>query len=152
MIGGVLVVCVGNLCRSPMAEGLLRRAMPGMKVTSAGIQARAGMSADPYAVSVMLSHHIDISGHRSQPLSGALCAGHDVMFVMDEPLKQHVLNRYPQLRGRVHLLDREGIADPYRQPHDVFVNCYERIAAAVDAWQPRLSALLGASARDMSSP
>ena len=150
MIRGVLAVCVGNLCRSPMTEGLLRQAMPGMNVTSAGIRARIGMAADPYAVSTMLLHHIDISGHRSQPLSSALCAAHDVMFVMDDTLKQHVLNRHPQLRGRVHLLDPAGIADPYRQPYELFVDCYERIAAAVDAWHPRLRALLGTSARDMS--
>jgi protein-tyrosine phosphatase len=150
MIRSILVVCVGNLCRSPMAEGLLRHAVPMMRVSSAGIHARAGLPPDPHATAVMQSHNIDISAHRSQALNGALSAAHDLVFVMDEVLKQHVLERYPQLRGRVHVLDKQGIADPYQQPYDAFVDCYTRIATAIDAWQPRLHALAAASARGVS--
>jgi protein-tyrosine phosphatase len=69
---------------------------------------------------------------------------------MDRPQKQLVLTRYPMLRGRVHVLAEAGIADPYQQPYDVFVDCYGRVAAAVAAWQPRLHALAGASVRDVS--
>jgi protein-tyrosine phosphatase len=150
MIRGVLFVCTGNLCRSPMAEGLLRHAMPAIRVSSAGTHARAGMWADAHAVAVMQAHGIDISMHRAQLLSAALCAGHDVVLVMDRPQKQLVLTRYPMLRGRVHVLAEAGIADPYQQPYDVFVDCYGRVAAAVAAWQPRLHALAGASVRDVS--
>jgi protein-tyrosine phosphatase len=150
MIRGVLFVCMGNLCRSPMAEGLLRHAMPTIKVSSAGTHARAGMPADAHAVAIMQAHGIDISMHRAQALSAALCAGHDVVLVMDKLLKQLVLTRYPVLHGRVHALAEAGIADPYQQPYDAFVDCYERVAAAVGAWLPRLRALAGASVRDVS--
>lgn len=147
MIRSILVVCVGNLCRSPIAEGLLQQAVPMMKVTSAGIHARAGAPPDPHAVAVARSHNIDISRHRAQIVSSALCFNHDLVLVMDTVLKRYVLSRYPQLRGRVHTLAREGIADPYQQPYDAFVACYARIAGAVDEWQPRLHALAAASAR-----
>jgi protein-tyrosine phosphatase len=150
MIRGVLFVCAGNLCRSPMAEGLLRHAMPAIRVSSAGTHARAGMPADAHAVAVMHTHGIDISTHRAQPLSSALCAGHELVLVMDQPLRQLVLSRYPMLRGRVHLLAEAGIDDPYQQPYDVFVDCHGRVAAAIAAWQPRLHALAGAAVRDVS--
>lgn len=150
MIRSILVVCVGNLCRSPMAEGVLQQAVPTMKVTSAGIQARTGAPPDPRAVAVAQLHNIDISGHRAQMLSSALCFGHDLVLVMDTVLKRYVLSRYPQLRGRVHTLAKEGIADPYQQPYDAFIDCYARIAVAVDAWRPRLHALATVSARGIS--
>jgi len=150
MIRGVLFVCVGNVCRSPMAEGLLQSVMPMIRVGSAGIHAQSGMRADPHAVAVMQANGIDISEHRAQPLSPSLCVAYDVVFVMDRALKHSVLSRYPQLRGRVYTLADEGIADPYQQPHDAFVECHARIAAAVDVWQPRLHALARTTARDAS--
>lgn len=150
MIRGVLLVCVGNLCRSPMAEGLLRQRMPIIRITSAGIQAHAGQPVDQQAAAVMQAHDIDISRHRARRLNRAMLATHDLVLVMDQGLKREVLSRYPQLRGRVHTLAEEGIADPYQQPYDVFVDCYDRITTAIGAWQPRLQALAGVPTRDVS--
>ncbi|GLQ97901.1 low molecular weight protein-tyrosine-phosphatase [Dyella mobilis] len=150
MIRGVLFVCVGNLCRSPMAAGVLGHAMPGMKVASAGIHAQTGAAADPSAIAIMRERGIDIETHRAQPLTRALCAAHDVIFVMDEPLKNHVLFRYPQLRGRVRKLSERCIADPYQQSYAAFVDCYTHVAEAVGVWRPRLHALARVSARGAS--
>ncbi len=50
MIKTVLIVCVGNICRSPMAEGLLRQAMPELTVHSAGLEAVVGKPADSHPV------------------------------------------------------------------------------------------------------
>lgn len=69
MIKTVLVVCVGNICRSPMAEGLLKRALPEANVASAGLGALVGQPADPYAVALMSGLGLDISGHRARQLS-----------------------------------------------------------------------------------
>jgi len=150
MIRNVLFVCVGNLCRSPIAEALLRRALPTLRVASAGTRAQPGMPADPHAVAVMQSHDMDISKHRAQRLNPSLCAAHDVVLVMDKVLKQYVLSCYPQLRGRVHTLAEESIDDPYQQSYDAFAECYACIAEAVGAWQPRLHALAQVSVRDVS--
>ena len=54
MMDSILVVCEGNICRSPMAEAMLRQAVPGRRVASAGLNALVGMPASPYA------QHFDI--------------------------------------------------------------------------------------------
>jgi len=68
----ILVVCTGNACRSPMAEGFLRKELfqnEGFIVKSAGISAVDGMKPTPYAVDVMKDEGIDISGYLASVLS-----------------------------------------------------------------------------------
>jgi protein-tyrosine phosphatase len=80
----VLLVCTGNLCRSPMAEGLLRRRRAdtsGIEVSSAGLIA-GGRLATSEAVAVMAERGIDISAHRSRELSPALIRGADLVIGM----------------------------------------------------------------------
>ena len=48
----ILVLCIGNICRSPMAEALLLRALPGMTVRSAGLDAMIGEPADPTSIAL----------------------------------------------------------------------------------------------------
>jgi protein-tyrosine-phosphatase len=129
-----------------MAEGLLRQRMPGVPTASAGTHAQPGTPVAWHAAAVMQQHGIDICAHRAQSVSGSLCAKHDLVLVMEQALKQHLLERYPPLRGRVHTLDAQDIPDPYQQPHEVFARCYLGIAKALDAWQPRLHALAVESA------
>lgn len=147
MIRGVLFVCVGNLCRSPMAEGLLRQAMPSLPVASAGLAARAGLPPEPRAVAAMRRCGIDIAGLVSQPLRADLYARHDLVLTMDRGLREEILQRYPQLNGRVHVLGGEPIPDPYGGPDELFEACRQRIARAMQAWIPRLQRLTGIEAR-----
>ena len=74
--GHILVVCTGNICRSPMAEGLLRHALAAqpaplqsLKVVSAGVATRLGEPVSENSVIALKKAGIDISGHRSQPLT-----------------------------------------------------------------------------------
>lgn len=56
MFNKILVVCVGNVCRSPTAERLLKRFHPSLTVASAGLGALVGKGADPAAASVASAH------------------------------------------------------------------------------------------------
>ncbi len=89
----VLVVCSGNMCRSPMAAAQLRRTLqemkvPGIGVRSAGTIAQAGRPASPEAVEVAEAHGLDITHHRTTPLTPDLLRRADIVLVMEK--ERHV--------------------------------------------------------------
>lgn len=142
----VLIVCVGNLCRSPMAEGLLRRALAvepalSMAVESAGTHAPSGQPADAHAVAVMRRHGMDIDAHRSRLLTAPLCAQFDLILTMDRPQRSEIIRRFPQAGGKVFILDEQPVPDPFGRPEHVFVECFHQMAQAVDRWQFRIRML-----------
>src|ERR1700761_1933732 len=104
MVQSALVVCIGNICRSPMAEGLLRTRLRHVRVESAGLAALIGHPADAIARELMRERDIAIDDPRARPLSAPLCAQSDVIFVMDAKQKQGVVDRYPTMRGKVFRL------------------------------------------------
>ena len=143
MIHRILIVCTGNICRSPMAEALLRAKLgSGFQVSSAGLAALVGAPADPLAVEVMQERGHDITGHRGRQALPSLLEGADLILTMDQTQQKGVLRQYPQLRGRVHkLLQWHGhgdVEDPYMQEKDAFEQAYQKIELGVDDWAQRL--------------
>lgn len=83
----ILFLCTGNTCRSPLAEALAQREIARREwshvcVASAGAAAEAGHAASPHAVSVAGRNGLDLSGHRSQPLTPALVDWADLILAM----------------------------------------------------------------------
>jgi protein-tyrosine phosphatase len=131
----ILVVCVGNVCRSPMAEAVLARRLAGRgvrcRVESAGIAALVGCPADPIAQELMRARGVDISAHRARQLTKELIASSELVLVMDAGQQRAVEAMLPSARGRVHRLGRWGqfeIPDPYRRDRAAF----ERALALVE--------------------
>ncbi len=109
----VLFVCTGNICRSPMAEGLLRKMASrrgDIEVFSAGLGAMHGQRASSHAVEVLHREGIDISGHRSQPVSADLIERADFVFAMTRDHLEMLLLLYPEAAHKMRLL-RAGEAD-----------------------------------------
>ncbi|WP_125780860.1 low molecular weight protein-tyrosine-phosphatase [Pseudoalteromonas rubra] len=144
MFDSVLMVCAGNICRSPTAEYVLRNKLEGrdIKVTSAGLTALVDKQADSMAQELASQNGIDMSAHKGQQVSTSLVTQNSVILVMEQRHLEDLCSRYPQARGKTFLLgkwlgDRE-IPDPYRQSREAFEHVYDLIDSACGAWQKYL--------------
>ena len=82
-INHILVVCIGNICRSPMAEYFLKQQYPHLQIESAGISGLVGHAADDKARLCMQRHGIDMSPHVAKKLNADLIKKADL--IGDEP-------------------------------------------------------------------
>ena len=144
MFKSILVVCAGNICRSPTGEYLLKDKLvdSDIKVSSAGLTALVGKGAEATATNIALTNNIDMSDHKGRQLSSTLIAENDLILVMEERHLSDLLGQYPQARGKTFLLgkwiDDTEIPDPYRQSHEAFEHVYNLIDRACVAWQKYL--------------
>ncbi|MGP1614812.1 MAG: low molecular weight protein-tyrosine-phosphatase [Pollutimonas bauzanensis] len=146
-MNAILVVCVGNICRSPVAEAMLKAQFPGKQIWSAGLSALVGEPADPLAQSIAAEHGLDLSEHRAQQLTSWMCRQADLILVMENGHRQQLEQQHPLARGKIHCLGDLGvedafqIADPYRQPRAAFAAAHEAIRRGVSYWADRIRLL-----------
>lgn len=139
----ILVVCRGNVCRSPVGERLLRRALPGWRIYSAGLQATPGMSADPKMASLAERDGISLNAHRSQMFTLDLARQHDLILVMKRSHMAQIAQNYPQISGKTfyfnHWPTPECIADPWKKSDEFYEIIYKKIVGAADSWRSVLN-------------
>lgn len=144
MFDSVLVVCAGNICRSPTAEYVLKSKLQGksIDVSSAGLTALEGKPADAMAQKKALDQGIDMSAHAGRQISSSLVMQNSVILVMEKRHLDDLCSRYPQARGKTFLLGKwigdKEIPDPYRQSEEAFKHVYDLIDSACSAWQKYL--------------
>jgi len=144
MFDSVLVVCAGNICRSPTAEYVLKSKLQGknVAVSSAGLTALEGKPADAQAQQIASAHNIDMSEHQGRQITSNLVANNSVILVMELRHVNDLCARYPQARGKTFLLGKwigdKEIPDPYRQSQEAFEHVYALIDSACSAWQKYL--------------
>jgi RpiB/LacA/LacB family sugar-phosphate isomerase len=139
----ILFLCTGNVCRSPMAEGLFRHAVQGrgdFRVLSAGLGAVDGQPPTNYSVMAMREIGMDISHQRSRALTSEMVASADYIFGMTHSHVDTVALLYPQHAEKAFLLREfddslepyeKDISDPIGSPYDVYVECRNQIELGI---------------------
>src|SRR6266446_9254680 len=135
----ILFVCTGNVCRSPMAEGIFRQAIRNradFRVVSAGLGAMDGQPPSPYAVQAVRELGIDISSQHSRMLTAELVQQADYIFGMTHSHIDTVMLLYPQAAEKTFLLRdfdetldifEKDISDPIGGSYDVYLSCRDQI-------------------------
>jgi protein-tyrosine phosphatase len=141
-IESILVVCIGNICRSPLGERALADRLPGVSVSSAGLGALVDSEADPDAARAAAELGISLDNHRARQWTGALGAAHDLILVMEPDQRLSILQAHPELSGKTFLLSQwsggSPINDPYQRSMDMHKAVAKEIVTAADAWAVRL--------------
>lgn len=144
MFNNILFVCIGNICRSPSAEVMLRRVVAGKGITvsSAGLGALVDHGIDATAQALLLEQGLDASAHRARQITPALLSAADLVLTMERKHVRRITEIAPQASGKTFLLgkwqqDRE-IPDPYRQQRPAFEHVYRLMAEGVDSWARHL--------------
>ncbi|MGU3415475.1 low molecular weight protein-tyrosine-phosphatase Wzb [Enterobacteriaceae bacterium C23F] len=147
MFNKILVVCVGNICRSPTAERLLKHYLPSLNVESAGLGALVGKGADESATSVAAAHHISLDGHCARQLSGRMCREYDLILTMEKSHIARLCEIAPEMRGKVMLFghwdNEREIPDPYRKSRDAFEAVYHLLDQSASQWAQALKVQQG---------
>lgn len=138
----ILVVCIGNICRSPMGEALLRERLSNeYSVSSAGLGALVNHPADPHSVTIMDELGVDITAHRARQINEQILRENDLILVMTKKQQSHLESEFPFARGKVFRMGHWGnldIEDPYRLEMDNFRKAYDEIDAGVSEWVKRI--------------
>jgi protein-tyrosine phosphatase len=162
-INSVLFVCLGNLCRSPLAEGVFRAVLAehgrGLVIDSAGTGGwHAGQEPDRRSIAVAAKHGVDISGQRARKVLPEDFSRFDLILGMDRANVRDLKALAPHvLRDRVHLYldfatgNAVDVPDPYYDGAEAFASVYRMIREASEALAKRLEAIVSPTSGQASS-
>ncbi len=134
------MVCLGNICRSPLAEGIMKTKVPaGFLIDSAGtISMHEGKHPDKRAIQTAALHGIDISRQRSRPITAADFEKFDKIYCMDIDVMADVVSkaRTEKQRQKVSLFlevlgdhENDEVPDPYWGGADEFEHVFQLLEA-----------------------
>lgn len=145
MFQRILVVCIGNICRSPVAQAMLADALPDRRVESAGLGALVGHGVEPTARALGEAEGLDLAGHQSRQLTAEMLGAADLILVMSEGQRRAVGELAPEAMGKTMRLGRwldhgrgQDIPDPYRKSPEAFEHVHKLLKDATGAWTTRL--------------
>ena len=149
MFNNILIVCLGNICRSPTAQFLLQQRLPEKNIASAGITAMKdnegkGWDMDKTARKIAEKNKLVCGDHCAQQLTRELIGHYDLILVMDNQQRSHIAQRYPEAHAKTMLLGQwlepggKDIPDPYKKSEEVYELVYKLIDQATAAWVKKL--------------
>ena len=140
-IKNILVICVGNICRSPMAEYFFKQSYPHLNIESAGISGLIGEGADAKAIQCMDALNIDMRPHIARKLNSDLIKKADLILVMSLNQQKHLEQTWPFAKGKVFRLghwQHKNVPDPYQHDPAFFDETCRNIQAYVSDWKSHI--------------
>lgn len=137
----ILTVCIGNICRSPMAEYLFKQEFPQHHISSAGISALVGHPADEKAMHCMQNLGISMQAHVARQLNANMVKQADLILVMSQNQQKHIEQTWPFAKGKTFRLGHwqgVNIADPYQQDQQIFDETCQLIQSCVADWKKHI--------------
>ncbi len=130
----ILFVCLGNICRSPVAQGIAESMYPEIEFDSAGTGSwHTGEQPDKRSIEVCKKHNIDISHQRARPLRFTDPKEFDFIIGMDlqniADIKKQIPEKY---HYKVRMLDTSPITDPYYGGKDGFETMFQHIKKSIE--------------------
>ncbi|MCQ4252315.1 low molecular weight protein-tyrosine-phosphatase [Stutzerimonas stutzeri] len=144
MFKNILIVCVGNICRSPAAEAMLTHRLRGQDLTisSAGIGALVGNPMDKTAHEVLQDNGLELPTHCARQVDSHMLHQADLILAMEHSHIQHIRQTAPEVHGKTFLIgkwqDELEIPDPYRQSKPAFEHVHNLLTKSVESWLPYL--------------
>jgi protein-tyrosine phosphatase len=144
MINRVLVVCEGNICRSPLACAMLARELSEISFSSAGTHALVGERADPLLLEIARERGVMLDDHIAVALTAEHVRAADLILTMTKVQREQIEQAWPYARGKVYRLnENEGIdvTDPFRRHRRTFELAFAQIEHGVAHWRGVLAGL-----------
>lgn len=140
-------VCYGNICRSPIAEGIFKQKLDRSGIAGDTIVLSSGISAGNgpahnFSIDVSKDLGVDISDHKAKQFTKKMAKSSDFIFTMDEYVRDVILDEFPESEGKVYTLKEfafgedvndPDVEDPYGRPLESFEECVEDISKAINA-------------------
>ncbi|HGK3922374.1 TPA: protein tyrosine phosphatase [Klebsiella pneumoniae] len=143
MFNSILVLCTGNICRSPIAERILRDFFPEKEIDSAGLGALVGKPADASAINVAEKNGISLQGHKGRQFTAEMGRRYQLILVMERMHLEQVSNIAPELRGKTMLLGHwngnKDIPAPYKKSDEAFDSVYKLIEQSCKCWISKIA-------------
>ena len=147
----IVFICNANMCRSPMAEGIMKKAlhdngMDDITVSSMGIHALEGNSATDYAIEVCRENGITIENHRSRPLIPEELKQSRLIFTMETVQIDYIDIFFPQVSDRLFMLaswpirktKKATITDPVGRSLNMYRKTFQNLQIQVDRLLPEI--------------
>jgi len=152
----ILIVCTANICRSPVADAVLRDRLEmqeyeNFTVSSAGTWATTGQRASAFGVEIMAEQGLDIAGHRSQVVDKALLSQADLVLCMESGHAEALRAEFPLHADKIHMMTemlhmRYSLSDPSRGPRENYERMVDELTDLIEGGLLRITQLADANA------
>ena len=147
MIKSILIVCAGNICRSPFGEALLQKFLPEKSISSGGLICKRsklqGENASYLATKVALEFNINLREHKAKQVSVLNFNEADLILVMEQFHKDEINRISPEFSDKVllfsHWAKEQDIQDPYMKSEDFYRKTFTFIESCAKKWAQKIS-------------